>query len=79
MSSSGLAGRNGWATPELLLTSAGVKNPSIPDALLDLLGKPIGESTALCIPTAQYEHPMVDPALAWRFSGTPNFRCAAWG
>jgi len=27
----------------LLLTSAGVKNPSIRDALVDLLGKPIAE------------------------------------
>jgi len=36
----------------LLLTSAGVKNPSIRDALVDLLGKPIADSSALCIPTA---------------------------
>jgi len=34
---------------KLLLTSAGIKNPSINDALLDLLGKPIAESSALCI------------------------------
>ena len=39
---------------KLLLTSAGVKNPSIHAALLDLLGKPIEESNALCIPTAMY-------------------------
>lgn len=39
---------------KLLLTSAGVKNASIHNALLDLLGKPIGESTALCITTASY-------------------------
>ena len=32
---------------KLLLTSAGIKNPSIRDALLDLLGKPIAEATAL--------------------------------
>ena len=38
----------------LLLTSAGIKNPSIHDALVDLLGKPIAESNALCIPTAKY-------------------------
>ena len=38
----------------LLLTSAGIKNPSIHDALVDLLGKPIAESSALCIPTANY-------------------------
>ena len=39
---------------KLLLTSAGIKNPSIHDALVDLLGKPIAESNALCIPTAAY-------------------------
>ena len=32
----------------LLLTSAGIKNPSINDALVGLLGKPIAESSALC-------------------------------
>ncbi len=35
-----------------LLTSAGIKNASIRDTLVDLLGKPIAESSALCIPTA---------------------------
>jgi len=38
----------------LLLTSAGIKNTSIRNTLVDLLGKPIAESTALCIPTAIY-------------------------
>ncbi|GAB2730646.1 Type 1 glutamine amidotransferase-like domain-containing protein [Kitasatospora kifunensis] len=52
---------------KLLLTSAGVKNASIHDALVDLLGKPIAESNALCIPTAGYGHPMGSPAGAWRF------------
>ncbi len=52
----------------LLLTSAGVKNPSIHDALVDLLGKPIADSNALCIPTAMYGHPQVGPgAGVWRF------------
>ena len=37
---------------KLLLTSAGITNTSILDALVDLLGKPIDESNALCIPTA---------------------------
>ena len=41
----------------LLLTSAGIKNASIHDALVDLLGKPIADSNALCIPTAEYGHP----------------------
>lgn len=39
---------------KFLLTFAGIKNPSIYDALVDLLGKPITESSALCIPTAVY-------------------------
>jgi dipeptidase E len=42
---------------KLLLTSGGIKNPSIRDALVDLLGKPIAESNALCIPTAIYAFP----------------------
>jgi dipeptidase E len=50
-----------------LLTSAGIKNTSIRDALVDLLGKPIAESSALCIPTAAYGHPMAGPGAAWRF------------
>jgi dipeptidase E len=50
-----------------LLTSAGIKNASIHDALVDLLGKPIAESNALCIPTATYGHPMTGPGHAWRF------------
>jgi len=39
---------------KLLLTSAGVKNASIRNALVDLLGKPIEEASALCVPTAVY-------------------------
>lgn len=55
-------------TLKLLLTSAGVKNPTIRDALVELLGKPIAESSALCIPTASYGHPMVGPGPGpWRF------------
>ena len=37
---------------KLLLTSAGIKNTSILDALVDLLGKPIAESDALGISSA---------------------------
>lgn len=52
----------------LLLTSAGVKNPSIHDTLLDLLRRPIADCTALAIPTATYGHPMTGPgASAWKF------------
>jgi dipeptidase E len=50
----------------LLLTSAGIKNPSIHDALVDLLGKPITESSALCIPTASYAQ-LGGAVRAWRF------------
>ena len=50
-----------------LLTSAGVKNPSIHNALVGLLGKPIAECSALCIPTAMYGHPQITPDLAWQF------------
>lgn len=35
-----------------LLTSAGIANASSYDALVDLLGTPIGESSALVIPAA---------------------------
>jgi hypothetical protein len=36
-----------------LLTSAGIKNKSILDALVALLGKPLADCNALCIPTAE--------------------------
>lgn len=49
---------------KLLLTSAGIKNPSIESALVAMLGKPISESSALVIPTAA--HPLGMPAAAWR-------------
>ncbi|MGH8996520.1 MAG: Type 1 glutamine amidotransferase-like domain-containing protein, partial [Acidimicrobiales bacterium] len=62
---------------KLLLTSAGIRNTSLHDALVDLLGKPIAESDALCIPTALYGHPMAGPRQAWRCisgqeTGTPT-------
>jgi dipeptidase E len=50
---------------KLLLTSAGIKNASIRDALVGLLGKPIEECDALAIPTASYGH--YSFAGAWRF------------
>jgi dipeptidase E len=52
---------------KLLLTSGGVKNPSIHNALLDLLGKPIAECNVLGITTASYAHPMAGPGRAWSF------------
>lgn len=57
---------------KLLLTSGGVSNASIKGALLDLLGKPIEQSSALCIPTASYAHPRCTPSNAYRFiTGAP--------
>ncbi|CAM3499747.1 Type 1 glutamine amidotransferase-like domain-containing protein [Nocardioides dubius] len=53
---------------KLLLTSGGVTNASIRAALVDQLGKPIADATALCIPTAMYGHPGVGPGTrAWNF------------
>jgi dipeptidase E len=52
---------------KFLLTSAGIKNASIREALLELLGKPIADCKALCIPTAGYGHPQCGPESAWRF------------
>ena len=52
---------------KLLLTSAGIKNPSINDAMLELLGKPIAECDALCIPTASYGHAPRGIRGAYRF------------
>jgi len=50
---------------KLLLTSSGIKNKSIHDALVDLLGKPIAESNALFIPTAIYPFPG-GAGMAWQ-------------
>jgi dipeptidase E len=52
---------------KLLLTDSGVRNASILAALVDLLGKPIAEASALCIPTAGYGGPHGDPDGPWRF------------
>jgi len=60
---------------KLLLTSAGIKNKSIENALVDLLGKPIAESNALCIPTASYAQPMTGPIRAWNFISGREPRC----
>jgi dipeptidase E len=57
---------------KLLLTSGGVTNPTIRDALADLLVRPIEESTALCVPTAQWGHEMCGPVSVRGFvSGLP--------
>ena len=62
-----------------LLTSAGIKNASIHVALVELLGKPIAECDALCIPTAGYGHPMAGPRNAWRFISGQEPRCPMVG
>jgi dipeptidase E len=53
---------------KLLLTSSGISNTSIHEALVDLLGKPIAESSALFIPTAMYAFPR-HAAMAWHAFG----------
>lgn len=50
----------------MLLTSAGITNDRIREALLDLLGKPIAACRALAISTASYALPR-GPMLAWTF------------
>ena len=53
---------------KLLLTSGGVINKSIHEALVNMLDKPIADCNALCIPTAMYGHPWVGPGVkAWEF------------
>ncbi len=51
---------------KFLLTSSGVRNTSIHNALDDLLGKSIAASNALCIPTAVYPFAS-GPSMAYRF------------
>lgn len=59
-------------TARLLLTSGGVTNPSIRDALIGLIGKLVEESSAPCIPTAQWGHPACGPASVRGFvAGLP--------
>ena len=54
---------------KLLLTSSGISNASIHAALVELLGKPIAECSALFIPTAMYAYPR-HAAMAWQaFAG----------
>lgn len=62
-----------------LLTSSGITNPSIASTLVDLLGKPISESTALFVPTAI--HPFPGGAEgAWNsIAGTRSGLAAALG
>src|SRR4029079_15180762 len=59
---------------KLLLASAGIKNKSIENELLDLLRKPIAESNALCIPTASYGN-RNGAAQAWNFISGQEPQC----
>ena len=61
---------------KLLLTSAGIRNPSIHAAMVELLGKPIEDCVALAIPTAAYGHApegfaRVQPSLSGLSTNTP--------
>lgn len=51
---------------KLLLTSGGVTNDSIRASLIRMLGKPIADSRALFIPTAQWGQPLCSPESVWR-------------
>jgi dipeptidase E len=55
-----------------LLTSAGISNTSIHTALVELLGKPIAESSALYIPTALYANPNGPAMVARLIRGETN-------
>jgi dipeptidase E len=56
---------------KLLLTSSGITNDSIQTALVELLGKPIRESSALFVPTAIYAYP-VGITHAWQMMKGPS-------
>lgn len=62
-----------------LLTSGGIRNPSITQALVELLGKPIAEGNALFIPTATYAHPMAGPKAVYRsLTGADSMVALGW-
>lgn len=59
----------------LLLTSGGITNPTINDALVAVLGRPISECSALAIPTAQYGQPMCTPLSVRNFIAGAQSMC----
>jgi dipeptidase E len=63
---------------KLLLTSGGIRNPSIRAALDDLLPKPVEECDALGITTASYAHPMAGPRRAWAFVADDSMTSLPW-
>lgn len=64
---------------KLLLTSMGVTNASIDDALVGMLGRPIAESSALIIPTAAYPFPTGAAMAHEAISGTAEGPLAELG
>src|SRR4026207_880866 len=60
---------------KFLLTSAGIKNPSIHDALVEMLGKPMPAAGARCRPAASCGHPMAGPGRAWSFISGQEPEC----
>ncbi|GEA80197.1 Type 1 glutamine amidotransferase-like domain-containing protein [Cellulomonas uda] len=67
---------------KLLLTSGGVTNARIRAALEQLLGRPVAESSALVVPTAQWGHPLCGPASVQRLAagadGSPHLSGLGW-
>lgn len=60
---------------KLVLTSGGVTTPSIHAALEQLLGKPVADCHALCVPTALWGHPWCGPRNARGFiAAEPTWR-----
>lgn len=51
---------------KMLLTSGGIRNESIRQALVEVVGKPLEECDAILIPTAMYGHPYAGPKAAFR-------------
>ncbi|MDO5634850.1 MAG: Type 1 glutamine amidotransferase-like domain-containing protein [Micrococcus sp.] len=64
-----------------LLTSGGVTTPTLRATLEELLGTPIEQASALCIPTAQWGHPACGPVSARGFltGAAPHARMAGLG
>ena len=63
---------------KLLLTSGGIRNPSIRAALDELLPKPVEECDALGITTGSYAHPMAGPRRAWAFVADDSMTSLPW-
>ncbi len=60
---------------KLLLTSAGASNDSIRAALVELLGKPIEEASAVAVPTAMYAYP---EGVRWGWESIKSFADMGW-